>query len=54
VPYYPDSYDWSKDMKDIMKKYNEIFKQAYSALSDIKRLNQTKLDKQATDLWDSI
>jgi hypothetical protein len=53
VPYYPDSYDWSKDMKDIMKKYNEIFKQAYSALSDIKRLNQMKLDKQASDLWNS-
>jgi hypothetical protein len=54
VPYYPNSFDWSKDMKDIMRRYNEIYKQAYDAFSAIKRLQQSKLDKQATDLWDSV
>jgi predicted DNA binding CopG/RHH family protein len=53
LPYYPDSFDWSKDMRDIMRRYNEIYKQAYDAYLEIKRLQQSKLDKQATDLWDS-
>lgn len=54
VPYYPDSVDWSREMKDLMRRYNEIFKQAYDAYSSIKRLQQSKLDKQATELWDSV
>jgi hypothetical protein len=54
VPFYPDSLDWSADMKDLMKKYNEIYKQAYEAYSNIKRLQQLKLAKQATNLWDSL
>jgi hypothetical protein len=54
VPYYPDSLDWSKDMQDIMRSYNEIYKQAYYAHSEIKRLCQSKIDMQSTDLWDSV
>ena len=54
VPYYPDSLDWSSDMKDLMKKYNEIYKQAQDAYSNMRRLQQSKVDKQAADLWDSL
>ena len=54
VPYYPDSLNWSSDMKDLMKKYNEIYKQAHDAYSNIKRLQQSKVDKQAAELWDSL
>ena len=54
VPYYPDSLNWSLDMKDLMKKYNEIYKQAHDAYSNIKRLQKSKLDKQAAELWDSL
>ena len=54
MPYYPDSLDWSSDMKDLMKKYNEIYKQAQDAYSNIRRLQQSKIDKQAADLWDSL
>jgi hypothetical protein len=54
VPYYPDSLDWSSDMKDLMKKYNELYKQAHEAYSNIKRLQQSKVDKQAAELWDSL
>jgi len=54
MPYYPDSLDWSSDMKDLMKKYNEIYKQAQDAYSNIRRLQQSKVDKQAADLWDSL
>jgi hypothetical protein len=54
VPYYPDSCDWSKEMRDIMKTYDEIYKKAYSAFSGIKLLNHSKISKQAADLWDSI
>jgi hypothetical protein len=54
VPYYPDSLDWSSDMKDLMKKYSEIYKQAHDAYSNIKRLQQSKVDKQAANLWDSL
>jgi hypothetical protein len=54
VPYYPDSCDWSKEMKEIMKSYDEIYKKAYSEFSGIKLLNQSKLEKQAADLWESI
>jgi hypothetical protein len=54
VPYYPDSCDWSKEMRDLMKSYDEIYKKAYSEFSGIKLLNQSKLDKQAAELWDSI
>jgi hypothetical protein len=53
MPYYPDSFDWSKEMKDIMRRYSEIYKQAYDSYSDIRRLRKLKLDKQAADLWDS-
>ena len=54
VPYYPNSVDWSMDMKNIMRKYNEIYKQAYDTYSSIKHLQQSKLNKQAADLWDSV
>ena len=54
VPYYPDSCDWSKEMRDLLKNYNEIYKKAYSAFSDINLLKQSKIDRQAADLWDSI
>jgi hypothetical protein len=54
VPYYPDNCDWSKEMRDIMRSYDENYKKAYSAFSGIKLLNQSKLDKQAVDLWNSI
>ena len=53
VPYYPDSLDWSSEMKALMKRYNELCKQAHEAYSNIKRLEQSKIDKQAADLWDS-
>ena len=42
VPYYPDSCDWSKEMIDIMRSYDETYKKAYSAFSGIKLLNQSK------------
>jgi hypothetical protein len=54
VPFYPDSLDWSAEMKDLMKKYNEIYKQAHESYSNIKRLQQSKLAKQAANLWDSL
>ncbi len=54
VPFYPDSLDWSLDMKDLMKRYNEIYKQAHESYLTIKRFQQSKLAKQAADLWDSV
>jgi hypothetical protein len=54
VPFYPDSLDWSLDMKDLMKRYNEIYKQAHESYLTIKRFQQAKLAKQAADLWDSV
>src|SRR5665647_1606487 len=54
VPYYPDSLDWSSDMKALMKRYNELCKQAHEAYSNINRFQQSKIDKQAADLWDSV
>lgn len=54
VPYYPDSLDWSSDMKVLMKRYDELCKQAHEAYSNIKRFQQSKIDKQAADLWDSV
>ena len=54
VPYYPDSLDWSSDMKALMKRYDELCKQAQEAYSNINRFQQSKIDKQAADLWDSV
>jgi hypothetical protein len=54
VPYYPDSLDWSLDMKSLMKRYDELCKQAHEAYSNIKRFQQSKIDRQAADLWDSV
>jgi len=54
VPYYPDSLDWSSDMKALMKRYDDLCKQAHEAYSNIKRFQQSKIDKQAADLWDSV
>src|SRR5665647_2296684 len=52
--YYPDSLDWSLDMKALMKRYEELCKLAHEALSNIKRFQKSKIDKQASELWDSI
>jgi hypothetical protein len=41
-------------MKDLMKRYNEIYKQAHESYLTIKRFQQSKLAKQAADLWDSV
>ena len=49
MPYYPDSLDWSLDMKDLMKRYDELCKQAHEAYSNIKRFQQSKIDKQAAE-----
>jgi len=54
VPYYPDSLDWSSDMKALMKRYDEICKKANEAYSNIKHFQQSKMDKQVADLWDSL
>jgi hypothetical protein len=54
VPYYPDSLDWSLDMKTLMKRYDELCKQTHEAYSNIKRFQQSRIDKQAADLWDSV
>jgi hypothetical protein len=54
VPYYPDSLEWSPDMKVLMKRYDELCKQSNEAISNIKRFEQSKLDKLASDLWDSV
>jgi hypothetical protein len=54
VPYYPDSLDWSSDMKALMKRYDELCKQAHEAYSNIKHFRQSKIDKQAADIWDSV
>jgi hypothetical protein len=54
VPYYPDSLDWSSDMKALMKRYDELCKQAHEAYSNIKRFQQSEIDKQAAGLWDSV
>jgi hypothetical protein len=54
VPYYPDSLDWSLDMKTLMKIYDELCKQTHEAYSNIKHFQQSKIDKQAADLWDSV
>jgi hypothetical protein len=54
MPYYPDSLDWSPKMKTLMKRYDELCKQAQDAYSNINRIQQSKIDKQASDLWDSV
>jgi hypothetical protein len=54
VPYYPDSLDWSLEMKTLMKRYDELCKQTHEAYSNIKRFQQSRIDKQAADLWDSV
>ncbi len=54
VPYFPDSLEWSSDMKVLMKRYDELCKQANEAISNIKRFEQSKIDKLAADLWDSV
>jgi hypothetical protein len=54
VPYFPDSLEWSSDMKVLMKRYDELCKQAHEAISNIKRFEQSKIDKLAADLWDSV
>ena len=54
IPYYPNSLDWSTDMKVLMKKYDTLCKLSIEANSNIKRLQNSKIEKQAADLWDSV
>jgi hypothetical protein len=53
-PYYPDSFEWSSNMRTLMKRYDELCKQAQEAYANIKRFQQLKIEKQAADLWDSV
>ncbi len=54
VPYYPDSLNWSSDMRALMKRYDELCKKTNEAYSNIKHFQQSKIDKQVADLWDSL
>jgi len=52
-PYYPYRFDWSNDMQNLMKKYNEVYKKALDVYSTINSLQLSKQTKQASDLWKS-
>jgi len=54
VPYYLDSLDWWSDMKASMKRYGELWKKTNEEYSNIKRFQQSMIDKQVGDLWDSL
>lgn len=52
-PYYPLRLEWSQDMQDTVKQYNELYKQGIGLFREIENLQHQKKVKQSTDLWDS-
>lgn len=53
IPYFPDKFDWSDEMKKSMNDYKAYFDKALSLRHEILQLEIQKQNKQAHDLWDS-
>lgn len=53
-PYYPYHVNWSEEMQNSIKKYNEICVKAKKVRKEINSLYNEKKKQQAKNLWDSI
>jgi len=53
IPYYPYGFDWSQEMRTVMKQYNETYKHAYTKYKEIMNLKMQKQSKQAMEIWNS-
>ncbi len=52
-PYFPHMLEWSKPMQEIIKEYNNLFKQALLILQEIQTTKDEIRNKKIIDLWDS-
>jgi hypothetical protein len=53
-PYYPYGLEWSPQMKNFMREYDEAHIRCQEILAEISRLEKEKREKQSEDLWDSL
>jgi hypothetical protein len=53
TPYYPHSLDWSENMREILKEYNEIYKQAIILSNEIQKIIDEKKRREVLNLWDT-
>jgi hypothetical protein len=53
IPYFPHLLEWATDMRDTAQKYDELYKQAKSLLSEIQEIKDKKKQQQVIGLWDS-
>jgi hypothetical protein len=54
IPFYPHLIEWTKEMQDIIRKYNGQFKQAIMIYNEIQKLKDQKKKQQAMARWESI
>lgn len=52
-PYYPQGFDWSQEMKDTIKLYDEKVAEAKKIAREIVSLESEKKRTQISDRWDS-
>jgi hypothetical protein len=52
-PYFPHLLEWSEEMKDILQKYDGLFKKAGVLFNEVEKLKEEKKKRQARMLWDS-
>ncbi len=50
-PYYPHGFDWSEQMRALIKDYEELHREAPRQAREIERLKQEKAQNEAEDLW---
>jgi hypothetical protein len=54
IPFYPHLLQWSQDMQDFIRKYNNQYINAMALFKEIQRLKEEKEQRQALSRWDSI
>jgi hypothetical protein len=53
LPCYPHLIEWSEDMQETLRKYNELFKKAIILLNEILRIKDEKKQREVISLWES-
>lgn len=52
-PYFPHLMEWSEDMQETMREYNELFKKAIVLLNEIEKIKDEKKKREVMKMWDS-
>ena len=53
IPYFPHLLEWTEEMQDTIREYNDQFTEAITLYNEIQKLKEEKKRQQALKRWDS-